>query len=236
MCAAIPGAGRAAAAGRGLRRRDRGGGAGAAWLRRAGAGRRRRRRSRRRWRMPRPAARTLALAYRVGVAEDLLAEGAALPGGDRAGGDRARARSGGLPARPWPGCWQPGGLLVLSTLNRTAALVRGGQAGGGIRAALAARGTHDWRRFMTPAELGGLLRDAGLRSDGSDRPGAGPAARRLERAGCRGELPARGGDVAGAAAVTPQTGQGETTFAPTGAAPRVVKLDYGRAAETRAIF
>ena len=56
----------------------------------------------------------------------------------------------------------PGGLLVLSTPNRTplsrAALIAGGEGLG-----LIPRGTHDWDRFLTPDELGGLLRTVGLR-------------------------------------------------------------------------
>lgn len=55
----------------------------------------------------------------------------------------------------------PGGLLVLSTPNRTPlsrlALITIGESVGGIP-----RGTHDWQRFLTPDELAGLVRDAGL--------------------------------------------------------------------------
>lgn len=56
----------------------------------------------------------------------------------------------------------PGGLLVMSTPNRTPlsrlALIGLGESVGGIP-----RGTHDWHRFLTPAELTALLADAGLR-------------------------------------------------------------------------
>lgn len=55
----------------------------------------------------------------------------------------------------------PGGLLILSTPNRTAwsraAIVGVAEATGRIP-----RGTHDWRRFVTPDELGAMLEDAGL--------------------------------------------------------------------------
>lgn len=55
----------------------------------------------------------------------------------------------------------PGGLLVLSTPNRTAlsrlALITLGEGAG-----LIPRGTHDWRRFLTPDELCRLLDRAGL--------------------------------------------------------------------------
>ena len=56
----------------------------------------------------------------------------------------------------------PGGLMVLSTPNRTPlsqlAMVTLGEALGHIP-----RGTHDWAKFLTPAELGALLTGAGLR-------------------------------------------------------------------------
>ena len=55
----------------------------------------------------------------------------------------------------------PGGLMVLSTPNRTAlsklALITVGEGSGMIP-----RGTHDHAKFLTPAELGALLADAGL--------------------------------------------------------------------------
>lgn len=55
----------------------------------------------------------------------------------------------------------PGGLLVLSTPNRTPQsqflLVRAAEAFGAIP-----KGTHHWDDFVTPGELRGLLADAGL--------------------------------------------------------------------------
>ena len=55
----------------------------------------------------------------------------------------------------------PGGLLILSTPNRTPlsklALVTVGEGAGMIP-----RGTHDWAKFLTPDELGALLVGAGL--------------------------------------------------------------------------
>ena len=55
----------------------------------------------------------------------------------------------------------PGGLLILSTPNRTPlsrlALITIGEGLG-----LVPRGTHDWSRFVTPEELTGHLADAGL--------------------------------------------------------------------------
>lgn len=55
----------------------------------------------------------------------------------------------------------PGGLMVLSTPNRTLAsralLVGAAEAVGAVP-----RGTHDWNDFVTPEELETLLTDAGL--------------------------------------------------------------------------
>ena len=59
------------------------------------------------------------------------------------------------------GLVEPGGLLVLSTLNRTRVFVAAKMV-----AEYALRwlpvGTHDWRRFLTPAELARYARDVGL--------------------------------------------------------------------------
>jgi 2-polyprenyl-6-hydroxyphenyl methylase / 3-demethylubiquinone-9 3-methyltransferase len=55
----------------------------------------------------------------------------------------------------------PGGLLILSTPNRTAlsriGLIGIGETIGGIP-----KGTHDWNKFLTPEELEPFIRDAGL--------------------------------------------------------------------------
>ncbi len=56
---------------------------------------------------------------------------------------------------------KPDGLMILSTPNRTTAskllLVEAAERLGQVP-----RGTHDWDQFLTPAELEGLLNDAGL--------------------------------------------------------------------------
>jgi len=56
----------------------------------------------------------------------------------------------------------PDGLLVMSTPNRTATS-RALLAGGAELVGAIPRGTHDWRRFLTPDELGAMLADAGMR-------------------------------------------------------------------------
>jgi len=57
----------------------------------------------------------------------------------------------------------PGGMVFLSTLNRTARSFLFAKLGAEYVMRLLPRGTHDWRMFVTPAELGTGLRRAGLR-------------------------------------------------------------------------
>ncbi|WP_066798297.1 bifunctional 2-polyprenyl-6-hydroxyphenol methylase/3-demethylubiquinol 3-O-methyltransferase UbiG [Sphingomonas soli] len=56
----------------------------------------------------------------------------------------------------------PGGLMILSTPNRTPlsrlAMITIGEGTGAIP-----KGTHDWRRFINPEELEALLAEAGMR-------------------------------------------------------------------------
>jgi 2-polyprenyl-6-hydroxyphenyl methylase/3-demethylubiquinone-9 3-methyltransferase len=58
---------------------------------------------------------------------------------------------------------EPGGLLFLSTLNRTRRSFLVAKLGAEYVLRLLPVGTHDWRQFITPPELSGLLRDAGAR-------------------------------------------------------------------------
>lgn len=58
---------------------------------------------------------------------------------------------------------RPGGTVFLSTLNRTARSFLFAKLGAEYLLRLLPRGTHDWRRFVTPAELGAGLRRVGLR-------------------------------------------------------------------------
>jgi 2-polyprenyl-6-hydroxyphenyl methylase/3-demethylubiquinone-9 3-methyltransferase len=69
---------------------------------------------------------------------------------------------------------KPGGLLVLSTPNRTALsrllLIVVGEGAGRIP-----RGTHDWDKFLTPEELIALIGDSGLEVEDCHGLAWGPA-------------------------------------------------------------
>ena len=58
---------------------------------------------------------------------------------------------------------EPGGLLFLSTLNRTPQSYLVAKFGAEYLLRLLPVGTHNWRQFITPAELGAHCRAAGLR-------------------------------------------------------------------------
>ncbi len=58
---------------------------------------------------------------------------------------------------------KPGGRLFMSTLNRTPRSYLFAKLGAEYVLRLLPVGTHDWRSFVTPAELGTAMRGAGLR-------------------------------------------------------------------------
>jgi 2-polyprenyl-6-hydroxyphenyl methylase/3-demethylubiquinone-9 3-methyltransferase len=108
------------------------------------------------------AASGLAIDYREGGPEDLAAEGAsfdavvALEVIEHVT-DRARFLAA-LAA-----CAAPGAPVFLSTLNRTPRSFLMAKVGAEYILRLLPVGTHDWRMFVTPGELGAALRGAGLR-------------------------------------------------------------------------
>ncbi|MDE3027917.1 MAG: bifunctional 2-polyprenyl-6-hydroxyphenol methylase/3-demethylubiquinol 3-O-methyltransferase UbiG, partial [Paracoccaceae bacterium] len=56
----------------------------------------------------------------------------------------------------------PGGLMICSTLNRTAKSFAMAIVGAEWVMRWLPKGTHEWQKFITPEELYGLIRQAGL--------------------------------------------------------------------------
>jgi 2-polyprenyl-6-hydroxyphenyl methylase/3-demethylubiquinone-9 3-methyltransferase len=115
--------------------------------------------------------RGLSVVYRDAAPENLLAEGIKFPAitaleviehvADPAAFVTTLAR-----------LLKPGGLLFLSTINRTPRSFLTAKLGAEYVLRLLPVGTHDFSRFVTPAELGAHLRAAGLRL--SDMTGMAP--------------------------------------------------------------
>jgi 2-polyprenyl-6-hydroxyphenyl methylase/3-demethylubiquinone-9 3-methyltransferase len=103
----------------------------------------------------------LPLSYRVATAEALRVEG------ERFGAITALEVIEHVADQPafvadLAGLLVPGGVLVLSTLNRTRRSYAVAKVGAEFVLRLLPAGTHDWKRFVAPAELGAMLRAAGL--------------------------------------------------------------------------
>ncbi len=104
----------------------------------------------------------LRLTYRSCLAEDLAAEGLRFPV------ITALEVIEHVPdpaafVRVLAGLLEPGGLLVMSTLNRTKRSWIVGKLGAEYILRMLPVGTHDWKAFIAPAELAGMMRAAGLR-------------------------------------------------------------------------
>jgi 2-polyprenyl-6-hydroxyphenyl methylase/3-demethylubiquinone-9 3-methyltransferase len=108
----------------------------------------------------------LRLAYRSCPAEELLAEGQRFP---------VITSLEVIEHVPDPVAFvrvlaallDPGGVLVLSTLNRTRRSWVTAKLGAEYLLRMLPVGTHDWKAFITPVELAGMLRTAGLRVVGT---------------------------------------------------------------------
>ena len=104
----------------------------------------------------------LPLSYRQGAAEDLVAEGVSFPVVTALEVIEHVADPGSF-LRLLAHLTQPGGLLFISTLNRTLRSMLVAKLGAEYVLRLLPVGTHEWRRFVTPAELGRYGRAAGFR-------------------------------------------------------------------------
>jgi len=104
----------------------------------------------------------LPLAYRSGLAEDLAAEGLRFPVITALEVIEHVANPGDFVAT-LSRLLAPDGLLFLSTLNRTPRSFVVAKLGAEYLLRMLPIGTHDWKKFVTPAELGMFLRRTGLR-------------------------------------------------------------------------
>ena len=107
---------------------------------------------------------SLSIDYREGTPEALLASG------EKGGFDAVLAleviehvADRAAFCRHLAALLKPNGRLFLSTLNRTARSLLVAKVGAEYVLRLLPAGTHDWRMFVRPSELGADLRGAGLK-------------------------------------------------------------------------
>ncbi len=103
----------------------------------------------------------LVLDYRAGTAEALLTEGVKFPVISALEVIEHVANPEAF-LLTLADLLEPGGLLFLSTLNRTRRSFLVAKLGAEYLLRLLPVGTHDWKKFVTPAELASGLRRAGL--------------------------------------------------------------------------
>lgn len=108
------------------------------------------------------AGRAFSLDYRAGTAEELVAEGMKFSVITALEVIEHVADPGEFIAI-LAGLLEPGGMLFISTLNRTRKSYLTAKLGAEFLLRMLPVGTHDWQAFITPAELGGLCRAQNLR-------------------------------------------------------------------------
>jgi len=104
----------------------------------------------------------LALAYRAAMAEEIIAEGQRFPAVIALEVIEHVADCATFMDQ-LAALLEPGGVLVMSTLNRTRRSWLTAKLGAEYILRMLPVGTHDWRQFITPVELSGMMRAAGLR-------------------------------------------------------------------------
>ena len=108
----------------------------------------------------------LAIDYRAGAAEDLLASGE--PGFDVVLNMEVieHVADPGAFLRDCARLLNPGGLMILATLNRTLASLALAKVGAEYVLRWLPAGTHDWNKFLKPSEISDFLAGEGLRVEG----------------------------------------------------------------------
>lgn len=82
-------------------------------------------------------------------------------------------------------CLRPGGVMVMTTITRTALSYAGAIFAAEQVAGLVPPGTHDFAKFLRPEELSGLMTDAGLLPGAPEPIAYNPLSRQWSRGGGR---------------------------------------------------